>query len=245
MRDILPHAATQVHPSLGGLRLSCRTLANLLRWKQPTSCRSVSAAGDARRQKNCWIFCNRKRSSDANSRNDSKQRAIPLIDWDKIRETHGPMVWSTVARILKHHDDALDCFQDVFAEALTRGRNPVTDWGALLRWLATRRAIDFLRQRTRRFTVGDNIDHTPATTQPVAQQAVFEELVDCIRNELANLPDRQAEAFWLVCVAERTYEEVAQQMGVPRNAVGVLVHRARQHMRLKLKSLDPVQTKQG
>ena len=79
------------------------------------------------------------------------QRAISLIDWDKIRETHAPMVWNTVARILKHQDDALDCFQDVFAEAIERGRrSPVTDWGAFLRWLATRRAIDYLRRRNRR-----------------------------------------------------------------------------------------------
>ncbi len=61
-----------------------------------------------------------------------------------------------------------------------------------------------------------------------------------VRSELAHLPDQQAEAFWLVCVEERTYEEVAQQMDVKRNAVGVLVHRARQHMRSKLKSLKPI-----
>ncbi|MEX1026943.1 MAG: sigma-70 family RNA polymerase sigma factor [Candidatus Paceibacterota bacterium] len=171
------------------------------------------------------------------------QRAIPLTDWDTIRETHAPMVWSTVARILKRHDDALDCFQDVFAEAITRGRRgPVTDWGALLRWLATRRAIDCLRRRKRQSTVSGNVEQVRDATQSAEQRAAFEELVECVRSELGNLPDRQAEAFWLVCVEERTYEEVAQQMRVQRNAVGVLVHRARQHMRTKLKSLNPIQT---
>ena len=153
------------------------------------------------------------------------------------------MVWSTVARILKHHDDALDCFQDVFAEGIERGRRgPVTDWGALLRWLATRRAIDCLRRRDRRPTCSVDVEHVGDSTQSVEQQASFEELVECIRKELAHLPDQQAEAFWLVCVEDCTYEEVAEQMGVQRNNVGVLVHRARQLLRSRLKSLKPLQT---
>lgn len=166
-----------------------------------------------------------------------------MTEWDKIRQTHAPMVWSTVARILRHSDDALDCCQDVFAEAIERGRRgPVTDWGALLRWLATRRAIDRLRRRKRRPVGGANVEHVGDSAPSAEQQVVFKELVERIRSELAYLPDRQAEAFWLVCVEDRTYEEVAQQMGVQRNAVGVLVHRARQHMRSKLKSFRPIQT---
>lgn len=152
------------------------------------------------------------------------------------------MVWSTVARILKHQDDALDCCQDVFAEAFERSqRAPVGDWGAFLRWLATRRAIDHLRQRNRRSFVGGNAKPVQNATPPVEEHLAFEELVEVVRRELAYLPDQQAEAFWLVCVEDRTYEEVAQQMGVERNAVGVLVHRARQHMRTRLKSLNPLQ----
>ena len=160
-----------------------------------------------------------------------------MIDWNQIRETHGPMVWSTVARILKHQDDALDCFQDVFAEAIGRGRRaPVDDWGALLRWLATRRAIDQLRRRQRKPAAVRDVEHVCDSAQSAEQQVSFLELVERVRSEMANMPDRQAEAFWLVCVEERTYEEVAQQMGVQRNAVGVLVHRARQHLRSRLKS---------
>jgi RNA polymerase sigma factor (sigma-70 family) len=155
------------------------------------------------------------------------------------------MVWRTVARILKRPDDALDCCQDVFAEAIERGRRKaVTNWGAFLRWLATRRAIDHLRRRNRRSgSVAD-----PAQVRDVLpsaeEQVSFIELVELVRSELAFLPEQQAEAFWLVCVEQSSYEEVAQQMGVERNTVGVLVHRARQHMRTKLKSLDPMQAKQ-
>ena len=41
-----------------------------------------------------------------------------MIDWDRIRQTYAPLIWSTVARILKHHDDALDCFQDVVVRTI-------------------------------------------------------------------------------------------------------------------------------
>jgi RNA polymerase sigma-70 factor (ECF subfamily) len=143
------------------------------------------------------------------------------------------VVW----RILKHRDDALDCFQDVFTEAMSRSQGPpVADWGALLRWLATRRAIDSLRRRRQRATVGGDLDRIRDGGPTAEQQATFAELVERVRGELANVPNRQAEAFWLVCVEERTYEEVARQMGIERNAVGVLVHRARQHMRARLNS---------
>lgn len=161
-----------------------------------------------------------------------------MNDFDGIRESHGPRVWSIVSRILKHHDDALDCFQEVFTEAIVRSRRAaVNDWGALLCWLATRRAIDALRRRKRTMTSG-NVEALCDSSRTAEQHVSFEELVERVRSELGHLPPRQAEAFWLVCVENRTYEEVAQQMGLQRNAVGVLVHRARQHMRDKLNSYN-------
>ena len=150
------------------------------------------------------------------------------------------MVWSTVARILKHREDSLDCCQDVFTEALRCSRrSAVRDWGAFLRWLATRRAIDHLRRRQARATVSGNVLQVEDLAASATEDVAFNELVEVVRKELGKLPDRQAEAFWLVCVEERSYEEVADQMGIQRNALGVLVHRARQHMRTRLRSLNP------
>jgi RNA polymerase sigma-70 factor, ECF subfamily len=166
-----------------------------------------------------------------------------LTDWDRLCRIHAPMVWNTVVRIVRHREDALDCCQDVFAEAIERDRcTPVADWGAFLRWLATRRAIDYLRRRDRRAVVTGDVENVQGVGLPAETNAAFEELVNVVRAELARLPDQQAEAFWLVCVEQRTYEEVARHMGITRNAVGVLVHRARRHMRSKLNSLSPLRT---
>ena len=73
-----------------------------------------------------------------------------MHDWEQICETHGPLVWSTVYRVLNDHTRALDCYQDVFLEAFERTADrEVRDWPSLLRWLSVRRAIDRLRQRSR------------------------------------------------------------------------------------------------
>ena len=66
-----------------------------------------------------------------------------------------------------------------------------------------------------------------------------EMLRDLVRGELASLPSPQAQAFWLVSVEQRSYEEVAAQMEIERNHVGVLVHRARKHLQQRLTRLAP------
>ena len=40
-----------------------------------------------------------------------------MTDWRTILAEHGPAVWRTVYRLLDHHADALDCYQDTFLAA--------------------------------------------------------------------------------------------------------------------------------
>ena len=169
-------------------------------------------------------------------------------DWDELCRVHGPMVWSTVFRVLNDHAAALDCYQDVFLEAYqqTRGRR-VNDWPSLLRWYSVRRAIDHLRRRRRAASLGiasgDAVERI-ACQDVTSQVAQLNELMDRLCEELAKLPDRQATAFWLRCVEERSYAEIAGQMETNANEVGVLIHRARQQLREALSDLKPSQTKE-
>ena len=156
------------------------------------------------------------------------------IDWDEIRREYAPLVWSVVWRILAHDADALECSQDVFLEAMERSRDTsINNWGGYLRWLAARRAIDVLRRRRRQpesvdvQTLSDQSETASATVE-------FADLVEVVRLELTRLPTSQAEAFWLVCVEEHSYREVAELMNIKANAVGVLVHRARKQLRQAL-----------
>src|SRR5438270_13417746 len=73
-----------------------------------------------------------------------------MTDWPTILAEHGSAVWRTVYRLLNHHADALGCYQETFLAAWRFAeREPVADWGAFLTSLATRRAVDRLRQHYR------------------------------------------------------------------------------------------------
>lgn len=162
-------------------------------------------------------------------------------NWEQIRDRFGPLVWEVAMRILNQQADAFDCYQDVFLEVLQKSdHSRIEDAGAYIRWLTTRRAIDVLRKRKLRDsrTGGNNPDAQVASSPP-GEKAEFDELLVIVRGELASLPSAQAQAFWLVSVEQLSYEEVAMQMAIERNHVGVLVHRARKHLQQRLTRLAP------
>ena len=73
-----------------------------------------------------------------------------MPDWPEIIERDGASVWRTAYRLLGNRADADECFQEAFLAALeVSRREPVRDWGALLRRLAAARALDRLRRRYR------------------------------------------------------------------------------------------------
>lgn len=158
-----------------------------------------------------------------------------MMDWSEILARHGPQVWRTTYRILRHHADAYDCYQETFLAAwqLTRAR-PITEWAPLLTCLATRKGIDRLRQRGRARNRTESLESAPEPigelTEP-SQAARFAELIEHLRNGLATLPEKQAEVAWLSCVEELSHKEIASQLEIPTGEVRVLLHRARSRLR--------------
>jgi len=57
------------------------------------------------------------------------------------------------------------------------------------------------------------------------------EFMEVLRGCLKGVPERQAEAFWLRLVDERPAGEVCNILEVTATNLGVLIHRARQHLR--------------
>ena len=45
-----------------------------------------------------------------------------MEQWDDILRTHGPLVWQTVWRLLRHEADAADAFQETFVSAVRVAR---------------------------------------------------------------------------------------------------------------------------
>lgn len=158
-----------------------------------------------------------------------------MIDWRAILAEHGPTVWRIVFRILNHHADALDCYQETFLAAYgAAGRQTIGNWASFLSTLATRRAIDRLRQRIRarrRFCSIDSITEPVSEADSPIELAHAAERLDCVRAALTDLPEKQAQVFWLSCIEGLSNQEISEQMQISAGEIRVLLHRARTRLR--------------
>ena len=143
-------------------------------------------------------------------------------------------VWRTAYRLLNDSEDAGECFQQTFADALKIDPATVHCWRAVLIRIATRRAMDFLRRRYRDHDSFRRLETEPLTEDPPEADLAFKELRRTVRETLATLPANQAEAFWMRHIDQLSTDEVSRQLGVERGHVRVLVHRAVAHLRHSL-----------
>ena len=60
------------------------------------------------------------------------------------------------------------------------------------------------------------------------------EIMDHIRNQIATLPEREREVIRMIFFEEKDKDEVCQLLGVDRDYLRVLLHRAIEHLRKKL-----------
>lgn len=156
------------------------------------------------------------------------------IPWPEIVREHGPAVWRTVYRLIADQEDAAECYQEVFLDAVRLSRSqPVENWGALLTTLATRRGVDRLRQRVsqRGQPSTSDVSGIADRRQQSIDDVMDAELIDRLRVALARLPEHQAEAFWLSSMEQQTYDEIAEHLSLSVEHVGVLLHRARAKLR--------------
>jgi RNA polymerase sigma-70 factor (ECF subfamily) len=166
-----------------------------------------------------------------------------MPDWSAILSRDGPVVWQTAYRLLGNSADADECFQEAcLAAVAASGRQAVRDWRALLQRMAAARAMDRLRERYRRARregPGDPAALAGGGASPL-QGAEAAELAVRLREGLTALPPQQAEAFCLHALDGWSYAEVADQLGLSVDHVGVLLHRARKQLRERLAAhLDP------
>lgn len=159
-----------------------------------------------------------------------------MTDWPLILAEHGPAVWRTVYRLLDHHADALDCYQETFLAAWRFAeREPVIDWTSFLTSLATRRAMDRLRQRYRdRAHAIDDVCEPSSEVESPALRVSAQEFMDRVREGMAELPDKQSQVFWLSCIEGLPHQQISDHMKIPPGEVRVLLHRARAHLRAVL-----------
>ena len=106
---------------------------------------------------------------------------------------------------------------------------PVRNVSGLLVRLATTRAIDRLRQRgrqERRWPDAATVSRRPAQADP-HDEAQAQELVGQLREAIGQLPDQEARVFCLRYLNDMSYRQIARELSIGINAVGVSLYRAR------------------
>lgn len=160
------------------------------------------------------------------------------IDWPSLIQLHGPLVWKTAYRLVGNSEDANDCFQETFADAVSQSqRRTVENWPGFLVQIATRRAIDLLRQREshkRRQDAWAEHSAQEHTGHDPSAQAADREMVARLREQLADLPEQHALIFSLRYFQEWSDNEIAQHLGLKPGNVRVLLHRTRERLRDRL-----------
>ncbi len=165
-----------------------------------------------------------------------------MTDWEDVVGRHIEIVQRTAYRLVGNHADAWDCIQDTFLEAVKMNRREsVRNWSALLRHLATVKALDLLRSRfRRRARCNSNADPAQALSREPEpnRHAEANELADRLRVAVTKLPRRQAEVFCLTCFEQMSSEEVGERLGISPTAARMLLFRARESLRHLLEPLD-------
>jgi RNA polymerase sigma-70 factor, ECF subfamily len=161
-----------------------------------------------------------------------------MTDWASIVQEHGSIVWRTVRKLVPDEHAAADCFQETFIAAMKFARRtPVQNWPALLTHLATARALDHLRMQRRDPAVSSSLlqgVEIPSAAQLPLEQAQQNELFDHLRAALATMPANMAEACCLRFIEQFSYEDIAEQLGITVNHVGVLLTRAKTELQRQL-----------
>jgi RNA polymerase sigma factor (sigma-70 family) len=161
-----------------------------------------------------------------------------MIDWTRLVREEGPRVWQVAYRLLGNHADAADCVQEAFAKGLElSNRQTITNWGGLLRRLATVQGLHQLRCRYRRNGRTEVLpaDCAAYSSEPgPVERAEATELAQALRQALTDLSEQEAAVFCLRFLENLSYQEIAIQLHIEVNAVGVTLHRARARLRESL-----------
>lgn len=152
------------------------------------------------------------------------------------REYYG-RVFGLCRRLLNSADLAEDAAQEVFVLAYRNfGRydaeRPFWQWIAAI---ASNHCVDRLRARGRREALfsdeGDDPETLPSGDVPVLSELIATEDAEALNEAVAALPDNYRVPLVLAYFHGASYDEIAEQLGITRNHVGVLLLRAKGRLR--------------
>ena len=149
-------------------------------------------------------------------------------------------VFGLCRRLLNSSEMAEDAAQEAFMRAYKSFRKYDTDQ-PFWQWIAAianNYCIDLLRQQSRTGTLfGEKdaeLEQLAAEDAPVLSELISLEKADSLNSAVANLSARYRVPLVLAYFNQFSYEEIADQLKISRNHVGILLLRAKQRLRADL-----------
>lgn len=157
-----------------------------------------------------------------------------LDAFECVFRQHQSTVYSWIVRVVRDPAAAEDLTIETFWKIYTtRARfDPHREFGAWAHRIAVNLAYNHLRA-SRRFTPLDG--DVPERSSP--PEADGDELAECVRQAVGELPERLREVTALALIEEQSYPEVARMLGLTTAAVKSRVFRAVRLLRERLQEL--------
>ncbi|HEY3314322.1 MAG TPA: sigma-70 family RNA polymerase sigma factor [Bacillota bacterium] len=149
------------------------------------------------------------------------------------------LVFSAARRITGNAHDAEDVAQDTFVRAYFALDRFVSIRGGFPAWLvriATN--LSLTRLRRRREVPMEADERLPDALPGPAEEAEAEMTREEVRQAVGDLPDRYRTAILLRYVQDLSYDEIAAEMGIPRNTVATWLRRALDLLEKSLEAED-------
>lgn len=170
----------------------------------------------------------------------------PVVDdrvpsWEEVAREHGRFLYTVAYRLTGNHDDAQDLVQEVLLK-VQRGLATYRP-GSMKGWLSritTNAWLDTARQRTRRPTtpLHDDPDVMLPPSSSADDALAATTLPTHLQDALAALPDDFRASVVLCDVAGWSYDEIADELGVPVGTVRSRIHRGRAQLRAAVEGLQ-------
>jgi RNA polymerase sigma factor (sigma-70 family) len=155
-----------------------------------------------------------------------------LDAFEALFRSHQGEVYGWIVRIVRDSSAAEDLTVETFWR-IHRAHarfDPTRSFGAWARRIATNAALDHLKTARRETDLPDDLP-----SHPLPDPRISEELRQKMAGAFRRLPPQLRIAATLALIEEKSYQEIADALGVSTGAVKVRVFRARRFLRKELK----------
>lgn len=150
----------------------------------------------------------------------------------QVLSVHAGLIIKSAARVVGSLEEAEDIAQDIAERILKSPPNQVQSWPALLKTMAVNAALDRLRRQ--KDCIDLDLEHLQSNPESILYK---EQCANVLRTAISKLSARDAQLFAFFYFGDLTQVDIAEQLGMTANAVGVSLHRIRTQLASDVQAL--------